>query len=95
VGAMDELITPEISGCIADGFAPEALASAIERTLALPGATTESGRERIRRSVRDYRWSRVARDVLQVYRDALSFHERTDAASAAEPALAVHAGGVR
>ena len=95
VGAMDELIVPEISGCVADGFAPEALAGAIERTLALPGAATESGRERIRRTVLDYRWSRVARDVLQVYRDALSFHERTAVASAAEPALAAHAGGVR
>jgi D-inositol-3-phosphate glycosyltransferase len=95
VGAMDELIVPEIGGCLADGFAPEALAGAIERTLALPGAATESGRERIRRTVRDYRWARVARDVLQVYRDALSFHERTAVASAAEPALAAHAGGVR
>jgi D-inositol-3-phosphate glycosyltransferase len=95
VGAMDELITPGRDGWIADGFTPAALAQAIERTLALPEAATDDGRARIRRAALGCSWSRVAREVLQVYRGALPGMRRTNVGGLAQPALAVHAEEAR
>jgi D-inositol-3-phosphate glycosyltransferase len=75
VGAMDELIVPDRSGRVAEAFTPDELARALERVLALAHAGTDLGREEIRRTVLQYEWPRVARDVLRVYRSVLPVHE--------------------
>ena len=93
VGAMDELITPERNGCIAQGFAPQALALAIERTLALPVAGTDLGRQETRRAVARYGWPQVAHEVLQVYRAVLPAGERMTGECLAEASLTAHARG--
>jgi D-inositol-3-phosphate glycosyltransferase len=94
VGAMDELIAPGRNGFIADGFTPEALAQAIEQTLALPTAGGDSGRGQIRRTALRYSWASVAREVLQVYRGVQPGLEQSVDGSHARPAMAAHAGGV-
>jgi glycosyltransferase involved in cell wall biosynthesis len=93
VGAMDELIAPGRNGSIADGFAPEALARAIGRTLSLPAAS-DDGRARIRRTAMRYSWAAVARELLQVYRNTVPALGRPLDDEESQPAMAMHAGGV-
>ncbi len=94
VGAMDELIAPGRNGSIADGFAPEALARAIELTLSLPAAASDDGRARIRRTAMRYSWAAVARELLQVYRNTLPGLGRPLDDEESQPAMAMHAGGI-
>jgi D-inositol-3-phosphate glycosyltransferase len=71
VGAMEDLLRNARNGRLAQDFRPSSLAEAMERLLrdrSTPAQVADS----IRRSVTRYDWSRVAAEVLTVYRGSLA-----------------------
>jgi D-inositol-3-phosphate glycosyltransferase len=68
VGAMEELLRDAPNGRLAQDLRPSALADAIEALLKDRPPMTET----IRRSVAPYAWSRVAAEVLHVYKETLA-----------------------
>jgi D-inositol-3-phosphate glycosyltransferase len=82
VGAMETLIREGETGLLLDNPSPRSLASAIERFMLNPPKVATC-RDRIRASVLNYDWQKIASSVMQEYRTALQFrsprNERTRA----------------
>jgi D-inositol-3-phosphate glycosyltransferase len=70
VGAMDRLIRDGENGYVIHEDGPEAMAAAIEAVVAPAGERPPTA-ERVRTSVRDYSWNRMAAKVQEAYRHAL------------------------
>lgn len=86
VGAMEELLQSGESGRLSPDFSPLSLAAVIDRMLR-NRADRPVDPEEVRRSALRFSWHRVAADVLNVYRQALSAH--------AAPSVHSHSGGER
>lgn len=71
VGAMQRLLRDPRNGRLAPDFRPASLADAVEHLLGNRAAAAHEAAA-VRRSVVRYDWSRVAADVLAIYRDSLA-----------------------
>jgi D-inositol-3-phosphate glycosyltransferase len=84
VGAMEEVVRDRGAGRLAPDLRPESLAAAIAG-MRIERESLPAAPEAIRRSALRYNWSRVAADVLKVYR-------RSVESSLASTARSSHAG---
>ena len=72
VGAVSEVVVPEVTGLLVQPEDPGALAAAIARLVAAPEMRARFGEAGQRRIQKEFSSSRMTADYLEVYREALA-----------------------
>ncbi len=84
VGAVPEVVVPEVTGLLVEPGSPEALAAAIERLIASPALRSNFGQAGQGRVAEEFSAERMAQEYLKAYRDALAVHAGSRAGAHAQ-----------
>lgn len=72
VGAVPEVVVPEVTGVLVEPESPELLAAAIARLISSPGLRTSFGQKGQQRVTAEFSAARMTADYLAMYRQAIT-----------------------